>query len=205
MILVKQLKKSDVGYTDDIVRLHMKAFPGFFLTQLGRPFLTALYIGYLEDNESGIIVAEYGEAVVGFVAYSNDYPRFFKQLIKKHIIRFAWCSALAAIRHPSFAKRLFKAFKKSNSVVKNEKYVELASICVDPATENKGIGTKMIDYLKSIVDFDSFSYINLETDSYDNEEVNRFYIKNGFRLSDQYVTEEGRVMNEYRFVPETIK
>ena len=37
-----------------IARLHIVAFPGFFLTQLGESFLTALYQGYIEDDNSGV-------------------------------------------------------------------------------------------------------------------------------------------------------
>ena len=83
-----------------IANLHMKAFPQFFLTQLGRSFLVVLYSGYIEDNNSGIIVAEKDGELLGFLAYSKDYPGFFKCLIRHYIIRFAICSLGAAIRHP---------------------------------------------------------------------------------------------------------
>ena len=118
---------------------------------------------------------------------------------------FGFCSIGAAIRHPSFVRRLFGAFKKSDSVVKNERYVELASICVDPSAEKRGIGTSLIDYLKGIVDFSTYAYINLETDTDNNDSANRFYQKNGFKLSRQYTTGEGRRMNEYRYTPENCR
>ena len=153
----------------------------------------------MEDKDSGIIVAEENGKLVGFIAFSNDYPRFYKGLIKNHLIKFAICSLGAAIRLPSFIKRLFGAFKKSESVVKTEKYVELASICVDPKIESKGMGSDLIDYLKSIVDFNTYAYINLETDAEGNDGVNKFYVKNGFKLERTFVTAEGRRMNEYRF------
>ena len=159
----------------------------------------ALYTGYMEDKNSGIIVAEENEKLVGFIAYSNDYPRFYKDLIKNHLPKFALCSLGAAIRHPAFIKRLLGAFKKSESVVKNERYVELASICVDPEIGSRGVGSTLMDYLKSIVDFNKYAYINLETDADGNDGVNKFYVKNGFKLEREFVTPEGRRMNEYRF------
>ena len=109
------------------------------------------------------------------------------------------CSLAAAIRHPSFIKRILGAFKKSDSVVKEDKYVELASICTNPAIEGKGIGSKLIDYLKSIVDFDEYAYINLETDADDNDYAIRFYQKNGFVEDRVYVTPEGRRMIEFHY------
>lgn len=196
---IREIKEEKL--IDELVKLHQNAFPAFFLTQLGYPFLKTLYKGYLDDKESGIIIAEDKEKILGFIAYSKDYPRFYKGLIKNKIFQFAWCSFLATIRHPSFAKRLLGAFKKSDSVIKNEKYVELASICTDPSMEGKGIGTALINYLKGNVDFSIYEYINLETDAENNDKVNQFYQKNGFILARQYVTPEGRIMNEYHYTP----
>ncbi len=199
MTSIRELKKLNTDEIKVIAELHMRAFPSFFLTQLGVSFLRTLYRGYMEDTESGIIVAEDKERLVGFIAYSKDYPRFYKGLIKSHLAKFAVCAAGAAIRHPSFIKRILGAFKKSDSVVKEERYVELASICVDPAIESRGIGSQLIDYLKSNVDFNTYAYINLETDADGNDGVNRFYVKNGFELSRTFTTAEGRKMNEYKY------
>ena len=199
MIHIRELNKEDKKIVNEIAVLHKKSFPSFFLTQLGTPFLRTLYRGYLEDEYSGIIVAENDEKLVGVIAYSKNYPGFFKGLIKKHLIEFAFFAASASIRHPSFTKRILGAFKKSESVVKDERYVELASICVDPEVGNNGIGTKLIDYLKRIVDFKQYAYINLETDAMDNDGVNLFYLNNGFALERTFVTAEGRNMNEYRY------
>ncbi|MBP5378227.1 MAG: GNAT family N-acetyltransferase [Ruminococcus sp.] len=199
MVTIRKMSASEQDSIRKLSRLHTRAFPDFFLTQLGVGFLDALYNGYLNDKDSGIIVAESNGKLAGFIAYSNDYPNFYKGLIKHHLLRFALCSIGAAVRHPSFIKRLLGAFKKSDSVVKTEKYVELASICVDPRVGKQGIGSKLIDHLKGMVDFNEYAYINLETDAVDNDDVNRFYVKNGFKLARSYYSSEGRKMNEYRF------
>ncbi len=199
MITIRNMSEQEKGSIRKLSKLHTRAFPDFFLTQLGVNFLDALYKGYLSDERSGIIVAENNGRLAGFIAYSYDYPNFYKGLMKKHLLRFAVCSMGAALRHPSFIKRLLGAFKKSDSVVKSEKYVELASICVDPRMGNHGIGSKLIDHLKGMVDLDKYAYINLETDAVNNDAVNRFYVKNGFKLARTYFSAEGRKMNEYRF------
>lgn len=201
MAEIRELNSACSDYIKSIAELHKKAFPTFFLTQLGIPFLRTLYNGYMEDKDSGIIVAEDKGKLVGFIAYSNDYSRFYKGLMKHHLLKFAFCSLGAAIRHPSFIKRLLGAFRKSESVIKMERYVELASICVDPESESRGTGSLLIDYLKSIVDFDTYAYINLETDADGNDGVNKFYVKNGFKLEREFVTAEDRRMNEYRYAP----
>jgi ribosomal protein S18 acetylase RimI-like enzyme len=198
-VIVSEIVIPDRKKTKSIARLHMRAFPKFFLTQLGYSFLETLYVGYIEDKDSGIIIAEKEGDIVGFIAYSNDYPKFYQGLMKRHMVKFIICSMAAAIKHPSFIKRLLGALRKSDEVKREEKYVELASICVDPQIESNGIGTLLIDYLKSIVDYAKYEYINLETDAVGNDAVNKFYMKNGFILERQYITPEGRVMNEYRF------
>ena len=75
----------------------------------------------------------------------------------------------------------------------------MSSICVRPDCKAKGIGTQLISYLKDIVDFSEYEYINLETDAVNNDMVNAFYKKNGFSLKRWYLTPEKRKMNEYRF------
>ena len=200
-MIIHELTADDKGRINEIAALHKRAFPDFFLTKLGVPFLKTLYSGYLEDKDSGIIAAEENGIIIGIIAYSNDYSKFYKGLIKHKIFQFAWCSFLAVLREPTFAKRLFGAFRKSGAVVKNEKYVELASICTFPDMKGKGIGTRLIDYFKSIVDFGEYAYINLETDADNNDAVNQFYIRNGFRLERTYITAEGRRMNEYHYSP----
>ena len=156
----------------------------------------------MEDENSGILVAEIDGELAGFIAYSKEYSRFYKVLVKRHLFHFAACSVIAVIRHPSFIKRLLRAFKKSDEVKKEETYVELTSICVNPQMKRKGIGSKLIDKLKEGTDFSVYEYINLETDACNNDAVNHFYIKNGFRLARSYVTAEGRKMNEYRYYGE---
>ena len=196
---VRELNIDDHVYIGELATLHSKAFPDFFLTQLGKPFLRTLYKGYLDDPDSGIIVAEEGGNILGFIAYSNDYSGFYQRLVKEKIIQFAWCSFLAVLRHPTFIRRLLGAFKKSESVHKTDRYVELASICVRPDMNGKGIGTALIDYLKSMIDFTNYSFISLETDADNNSAVNQFYIANGFKLDKQYTTAENRRMNEYHY------
>ena len=202
MISIRKLDNADDKYITTLAKLHMTAFPKFFLTQLGLPFLKTLYRGYMEDENSGILVAEINGKLAGFIAYSNEYSKFYKGLLKRHLIRFAACSLLAVIRHPSFCKRLLGAFRKSDEVKKEDAYVELASICVHPKAGGKGIGSRLIDKLKDITVFTAYKYINLETDACDNDAVNNFYLRNGFQLARSYVTAEGRKMNEYRYYGE---
>ena len=95
--------------------------------------------------------------------------------------------------------RLIRAFLKPGESRREENYVELASIGVNPNIKSKGVGTQLISHLKELVDFEKYAYISLETDAVNNEGANHFYQKNGFVLEREYETHEGRKMNEYRW------
>lgn len=187
-------------YIKAIVDIHMETFPNFFLTFLGRGFLKHLYCGFMEHEQSDLIVCldELGE-VLGFCAYSEDLSGFYKYLIKKRLIPFAWYAAGGFIRKPKIFFRLLRAFTYSDNSVKEEKYVELSSIGVAPAAKKRGVGSAMIQFLIQQIDREIFEYIKLETDRENNEGANSFYRRNGFVLYDTYETREGRKMNEYRF------
>lgn len=184
---------------DDIVKIHIETFTGFFLTFLGKGFLRQMYKGFIAHENSGLIVAMNERGIVGVLAYSEDLSAFYKYLIKTRLIPFAVYSLGATIRKPSAMIRLIRAFLKPGETKREEKYVELSSIGVSPEVKGQHIGSKMIDKLKEMFDADKFSYINLETDAVNNEGVNAFYKKNDFVLSKTYETSEGRKMNEYRW------
>lgn len=184
----------------------MQSFTGFFLTFLGKGFLKQLYTGFIEHEGSGILAAinDNGE-MIGFLAYSDDMSAFYKYLIKKKLIPFAWYAGCAFLRNPKIMFRLLRAFKYSGEAKREESYIELSSIGVKPVNEGQGVGSKLIGALKITAGnlnsgkAKKYEYIKLETDAEDNEGANVFYKKNGFILDHEYATREGRRMNEYRY------
>lgn len=190
---------NDLNCVDEVVEIHLSTFEGFFLTFLGRDFLRLLYKGFIQHDKSNLIIAYDSNKILGFLAYSEDMSAFYKYLIKTKLFSFAWCAIKAFLRKPSIMFRLLSAFSKSGEVKREETYIELSSIGVNPNYKGRHIGTKMIDFLKSNIDFRNFLYISLETDAEDNEYANMFYQKNGFVLSRVYKTKQGRKMNEYHY------
>lgn len=204
VLSVRNVQSSENEIINSIVSVHLNAFPGFFLTFMGKGFLNQMYRSYCEHEKSGLIVAELEDKAIGFLAYSSDFSNLYKYMIKTRLILFAWYSLGAFLRKPSAFFHIISAFLKPSETKRNEKYTELASIGVDPKYKSLGIGTQMIEKLKKIVDFKESAYITLETDAKNNESAIRFYEKNGFVLEHSYVTAEGRCMNEYRFYPKEL-
>jgi ribosomal protein S18 acetylase RimI-like enzyme len=193
------VETTETVYVDEIVKIHMETFTGFFLTFLGKGFLKTLYTGFMTHPQSGVIMALENSKPIGFCVYSEDLSGFYKYLIKKKLSQFAWYAAGAFFRNPKVLFRLLRAFTYSDESKREESYVELSSIGVSPNVKNQGIGSQLIKKLCDLTDADRFEYIKLETDKDDNEVANSFYLKNGFILDHSYETPEGRRMNEYRY------
>ena len=202
MIAVREVKSEEKELINDIVSIHLNTFTGFFLTFMGRGFLNQMYRSYCDHDESGLLVAEEDRKAVGFLAYSGNFSGLYKFMIKTRLIPFGWYSVGAFFRRPSAFMHIIKAFLKPSEVKREEKYVELSSIGVDPTIKSKGVGSLLIDELKKIVDFNKFAYITLETDAVNNDGAIHFYEKNGFVRERMFETDEGRKMYEYRFVGE---
>ena len=202
MIAIREVKSEEKELINDIVSIHLNTFTGFFLTFMGRGFLNQMYRSYCNHDESGLLVAEEDGKAVGFLAYSGNFSGLYKYMIKTRLIPFGWYSVGAFFRRPSAFMHIIKAFLKPSEVKREEKYVELSSIGVNPTIKSKGVGSLLIDELKKIVDFNKFAYITLETDAVNNDGAIHFYEKNGFVRERMYETDEGRKMYEYRFVGE---
>lgn len=199
MVTIREVKSDEKKIIDEIVTIHLNTFTGFFLTFMGRGFLRQMYQSYCDHEESGLLVAEGDGKTVGFLAYSSDFSGLYKFMIKTRLVQFGWYSMGAFFRRPSAFLHIIKAFLKPSEVKRKEKYVELSSIGVDPNVKSKGVGSKLIEKLKKLVDFEEYAYITLETDAVNNEGAIHFYEKNGFIRERMFVTDEGRKMYKYRF------
>ena len=198
MTCVREVKSHEKKLINDIVTIHLNTFTGFFLTAMGRGFLNQMYRSYCGHSESGLLVAEENGIAVGFLAYSKDFSDLYKYMIKTRIIPFGWYSAGALFRRPASFMHIIRAFLKPREAKREEKYVELSSIGVDPSSKNKGVGSLLIDALKRRVNFDEYNYITLETDAENNDGAIHFYEKNGFVCERSFETEDGRKMFEFR-------
>jgi ribosomal protein S18 acetylase RimI-like enzyme len=196
------IREAEPWQVKSIVDTHLATFPGFFLTFMGPGFLKCLYQAYISHRESQLLIAEndMGE-LLGFVAFTNDLSGFYHHLLRRSLIPLAWYSFLSVLSRPSVFFRLLKGFAQPRQSIRAERYAELSSIGVEPSKKHLGIGSKLIGEVKKRIDFVHTSYLKLETDADNNDDVNVFYLRNGFTLHHSFTTAEGRKMNEYRYVP----
>jgi ribosomal protein S18 acetylase RimI-like enzyme len=179
-----------------IVGIHERAFPGFFLTELGPGFLRALYAGMIGSNDGVVIVAE-DKGLVGFVAGSPNQARLYRELRNRHLVTFGFSAATAAIRYPCWAFRLLRAIGRPREAGAMSSKACLMSIAVDPLRQASGTGSEMVRQFEAkLIELGCQDYC-LTTDTEHNAPVREFYERLGLSVSREKTTREGRRMLEY--------
>lgn len=187
------LRTSDVA---ELARIHRQSFPGFFLSSLGEPFLREFYKGFLGDPD-GIAVVLRDEAdgrPLGAAVGPLHPEGFFRRLLRRRLIAFAWASVGATIRSPHTLPRLLRAAKYRGQAGPSAPGALLSSICVSPQLKDRGAGSQLLRAWEVAVASNGISSAHLTTDAIDNERVNAFYERRGWLRVDTLTTAEGRVM-----------
>jgi ribosomal protein S18 acetylase RimI-like enzyme len=184
------------GDLPDVVRVHQAAFPGFYMTRLGPPFLR-LYYRLVMDYAGGILlVAERAGRVSGFVS-GFARPAGFYRLLRKNRPRVALSVLPALLRSPGLAKRLVTNAGRVEDSAREEDggACELSSIGVMPGT--RGLGSALVAAFVADAQARGAREVYLTTDALDNDRVNEFYRRCGFRLERVTEPVAGRPMNLY--------
>lgn len=180
-----------------MVTIHVEAFPGFFLTFLGPRFLRLLYESILSDPEGVVLVAVNKGELVGFAAGVANQPEFYRRAITHYAWKFGVATLQGMIVNWRIIPRLFRAFRRADESKRHPFKAYLMSIAIDPPYQKGGIGKALIGAFIKEMQRRKVAYLCLTTDKEGNENVNEFYRKLGFILLRDYVTAEGRAMNEY--------
>jgi colanic acid biosynthesis glycosyl transferase WcaI len=182
-----------------LASLHRRAFPEFFLTTLGRRFVSELYRGFLQSSAGRIFVADLDERIAGFAAGTFAPDHFFRDLLRTRWFAFGWAAMGAAARHPrAVVPRLLSAITyRGERPPQLHRAALLSSIAVDPRASRSGIGTLLLSSYCNEAWKEGLQYVYLLTDRDENEPVNRFYIRQGFRVDTEIRRRNGRIMLRY--------
>jgi ribosomal protein S18 acetylase RimI-like enzyme len=184
-----------------IVKIHLAAFPHFFLSTLGGSFLRAYYSFVLRYDLHLFFVVENGGQVVGFVAGSVNPVRFYRQMASQ-AWRFVFPILGGLFWHPLLLPKIFYNIWKIISLKKTppaeSRYVcELASLAVHPDHVGKGFGKDLVRKFVEVTEPFHIRQIRLQTDARNNDAANLFYQRLGFRLYRTFLAYNTRAMNEY--------
>lgn len=185
---------------NDVINIHLSSFKESFLTSMGRRFLQPLYEGFFKHSKSNIICAyDDDNNIIGFLAYSKNLSELYRFIIKKNFFKLTVAAGIAIIHKPYIIVKLLRAMKSCKEEKIKENFISISSIAVSLNHANQGTGTQLINYIKQKEKKSGYKSIKLETDGKNNDAVNQFYLKNQFILTNSYVTNQGRQLNEYQY------
>jgi ribosomal protein S18 acetylase RimI-like enzyme len=191
---IREMRLSDSAA---VVTVHLKAFPGFFLSFLGPGFLGELYSSIVIDAAGISFVCCQGTKIRGFVAGTIQPAGFYSRLVRRRWWRFALASTKSALLKPAVIPRLFRALRKPGEVQSEPGVGILMSIGVLPEAQGQGIARELVKRFLFEVKGRGLTQVNLTTDRLKNKKVNEFYERLGFGVTRTFTTPEGRQMNEY--------
>lgn len=192
-----QTRISTIADIDQLVCIHSRSFPNFFLTFLGPRFLYLLYRNIALDPEGILFVVEVEDDIAGFVAGVTRQTGFYRRLIRRQKWAFAWAALGATLRRPTIIPRLWRALRRPNDATESAAEACLMSIAVSLEFQGRGIGKQLVEAFCQELAARGEPAVCLTTDRDDNEAVNRFYQRLNFQLARSFITPEGRAMNEY--------
>jgi len=141
-MIIRNATEKDIP---DVIRIHLKAFDGFFLSLLGPSFLRLLYVSFM-NMDSGVmrVIENDNLDVIGFAAGTTTPQIFFSQLRKEKWLQFALSALPGMLRNPVIVtKKLYHALTyKGDKPANLDNAALLSSIAVLPEFSGKSIGKK---------------------------------------------------------------
>lgn len=193
------IRKATINDVNTIVKIHLDAFKGFFLTSLGSQFLKFYYSCFIKSDETVTMVAEEDWVIYGFSASTKVCKGFNSRLIKSNFLAFVMLSLKMLFTTPKSLLRLVKNLtKKGDSVEDDEDYAELYSIGVSKAAQGKGVGKLLLAESECVMKSEGVQRVSLTTDFYDNEQAVGFYHSMGYETLYEFITYPNRKM--YRLI-----
>jgi ribosomal protein S18 acetylase RimI-like enzyme len=186
---------------DEVVRIHVEAFPGFFLSQLGSRFLREYYRSVAEYPNGILLVQRDDGTCAGFVAGFLDPASFYTELRRRRAR--LGIAALAGIAgRPGRLVTLLANYRRTGGAARQEigrATAELSSIAVRPSASGRGTGRTLVQRFVAAAGALGARWVTLTTDAEGNDAVNAFYLGLGFERVRAVEARPGRILNEYRF------
>ncbi|OQX90885.1 MAG: hypothetical protein B6D57_01685 [Candidatus Coatesbacteria bacterium 4484_99] len=203
-ILIREMNKEDL---ENVVIIHNKAFPYYFMTHLGNRFLYHYYATFLNSNHSLSLVSEEKGNITGFVVGPHKSLEHKKEAIKYLSLRLIPIILYKLIFSPGVIAHILLRFGQTIRILVKEPKAPpsslpepralLASIAVSKKAR-LGTGISLInEFTKRMKELGTGCVIT-STDS-DNKAAKRAFLHSNFKLLDQKCI-EGRMIERYIFV-----
>ncbi len=184
---------------DDVVSVHLEAFPGFFMARLG-PWFLKEYYRCVVDYTQGLLLTESGEqGYIGFVAGFVDPASFYRKLRRRRVrLGLAACAGIMAC--PQRLIALLANYRRAGGAAHQAPEpgtAELASLAVRSSAAGRGVGSHLVHRFIVAAGSRGADRVMLTTDANGNDAVNRFYQGLGFTCIRTFEARRGRLLNEY--------
>lgn len=185
-----------------IVAVHGLAFPGFFLTRLGEPFLAAYYRLILTSGVGMLLVAEQPPGrILGFIAGLSDPQRFY-QSMRTQRTTFLFSILRTVLRNPSVTLTVLLALGRVRRSSRSNRpsftaSAELSSIGIIPESAGEGVGTRLLRAFEKECLANDIRFVYLTTDKHRNSVANDFYRRRGYHFVGEEMRSPRRIMNVY--------
>lgn len=184
---------------DEIVSVHVEAFPGFLLTELGPRFLREYY-RCVDEYSQGILVDESDAGgCLGFVAGFVD-PASFYRALRRRRARLGLAAAAGLVARPHRLMAVVADYLRAGAAASgpaDSATAELSSLAVRPRAAGRGVGTRLVGRFLAAARDRGAARVILTTDADGNESVNGFYSGLGFTCARRFEARPGRWLNEY--------
>jgi len=193
MFVTREANTSDL---QQIISIHMEAFPGFFLTQLGPKFLRELYTGFISNRSSTIVIADKKGEILGFAAGTISPDNFFKCLRWRRWPFFLMAAIPGIIKSPGFIiRKLWGALRYSGDAPESlTGGALLSSLAVSPRAQNQGVGKALVGRICEFARTHKSKLVYIITDKDENSSVIRFYEGLDFTVDTIIKKENNRQM-----------
>jgi GNAT superfamily N-acetyltransferase len=184
------------GDIDAIARIHLAAFDGFFLSQLGYRFLCVMYLAFLKSPSSFFVVFETSSGLLAGFAVGALQGQKDRWLAVQFFPQFLWAVVPAVLRHPvPVAKRLWaRFFYEGESLQVLPGAAVLRSIGVLPSLRGAGAAAALLQAFEALARKKGAGQVFLTTDAVDNERAQRFYERGGYALVARFQLDRERGM-----------
>jgi GNAT superfamily N-acetyltransferase len=189
----------EARHINEAGNVHQAAFPGFFLSFLGPRFLRELYRAFaLADSGVALVVEDPSSGeLLGVVAGTLDPQGFFRRLLLRRWWAFGFWSLPALAKEPKALVRVLRALSYRGDSPEDKKRALLSSIAVAPQKQGTGLGSFLLnEWVARARDMGALGCY-LTTDALGNDAVNRFYLRNGWRIASEFATPKSRMMRRY--------
>jgi GNAT superfamily N-acetyltransferase len=186
--------ESDIAF---VATVHLAAFDGYFLSQLGYRFLCVMYRAFLKSPSGLFLVFETSSGQVAGFAVGVLQGQKDRWLAARFLPQFLFAIIPAVLRQPvPVIKRLWTQFfdvSESSLQVPLGSAV-LRSIGVIPFLQGTGVASALLQAFEVLALNKGAGQVFLTTDELNNERAQRFYERGGYQFVTRFQQDSNRGM-----------